>query len=164
MLVMPPAHAREIEALQAKSRRTLSPTRQAGYEAAIDLMIARVGRPDPFASRNALRDGRILAKRRLARAAGVVELDHFDGKNHFAPIDTRPSPEREAIFKDELRRLEQRLLERSGRAREVLACWAGEMNVSETAAAMRISEGRVKQLRRLVKSVALSGPSCLHPA
>ena len=156
MLPLPPAHLRAITTFYAQIARTGDAATQARLEAAVDIALRRAPKADPHIGRNARRDGAITAVRQAQRLPVACELDNPENVNSAAHGDRRAGPEREAIFREELRRLESLLAARSGRARQVLACWADDMNVAETACAMGISEGRVKQLRRLVKAVALA--------
>ncbi|KQV54669.1 hypothetical protein [Caulobacter sp. Root342] len=157
MRSLPAAHARAITNLQADYRRAQDPFTAAGLDHAIDLVLNQAGSNPRYLERNARRDGRSLAIKRKRRAPLVLELDASDNDDYPAQADRSANPEREAIFKSELRRLEVMLREHTGRARELLECWANEMSVEETAVAMNLSPGRVKQLRRLVKAIALQG-------
>lgn len=156
MLIMPDAQVRAIEHIQLDLASADDPVVAAGLDHAVDYVLMR-DPTQPYLERNARRDGRSLALKRKRREPSTSHFDDVDDPAAALTADPRPNPEREAIFNSDLRRLEQLLQERSGRARDVLDCWARDLDVAETAAAMGISISRVKELRALVREIAVAG-------
>lgn len=144
---------RAIMALQAiRSRHSPGSDRYEHAERAIDLVLSKDRTIDDFLVRNVLRDAERVRVRQL-QSRQMISASDADSDEQLGLVDST-SPYDFAVAKDMLRRLSSNARQLGSNGLRILDGMLLSETLTETAAAVGLTESRVNQLRRQIRSNA----------